>query len=179
MANLSKDKWIDLILNDKGNFELQKSEVSDVVDMSEVELASCEISNINLNNIDFTGSTFSETQFTNVNFADSDFTSCDFTRCRFVECDFTNTTLYGADFSYAEVHYCNFQHADMAGCILNEANLEESDFALSENLSACRFDEGTLWPDTDKLPEDFDSSYSYDLSSLQDEEDNQESDYMY
>ena len=38
MANLSKDKWIDLILNDKGNFELQKSEVSDVVDMSEVEL---------------------------------------------------------------------------------------------------------------------------------------------
>ena len=67
----------------------------------------------------------------------------------------------------------------MAGCIVNEANLEESDFALSENLSACRFDEGTLWPDTDKLPVDFGSSYSYDLSSLQDEEDNQESDYMY
>ena len=114
-----------------------------------------------------------------LNFADSDFTSCDFTRCRFVECDFTNTTLYGADFSYGEVHYCNFQDADMAGCILNEANLEDSDFALSENLSACRFDEGTIWPDTDKLPEDFDSSYSYDLSSLQDEEEHQESDYMY
>ena len=65
----------------------------------------------------------------------------------------------------------------MAGAILNEANLEESDFALSENLSACRFDEGTIWPDVDKLPEDFDSTYSYDLSSLQDEEDKSEPDY--
>ena len=65
----------------------------------------------------------------------------------------------------------------MAGAILNEANLEDTDFALSENLSACRFDEGTIWPDTDKLPEDFDSTYSYDLSSLQDEEEKSEADY--
>ena len=177
MANLSKDKWLDLILNNKGEYEAAKSQTDEILDLSEVEVLSYEISDVNLNNIDFTGSTFSETQFTNVNFTDSDFTSCDFTRCRFVECDFTNTTLYGADFSYAEVHYCNFQDADMAGAILNEANLEESDFALSENLSACRFDEGTIWPDTDKLPEDFDSTYSYDLSSLQDEEEKSEADY--
>ncbi|MDO5437340.1 MAG: pentapeptide repeat-containing protein [bacterium] len=179
MANLSKDKWIHLILNNKGEYETHKSEAAGVIDLSEVELLSYEISDVNLNNIDFTGSTFAETQFTNVNFSDSDFTSCDFTRCRFVECDFTNTVLYGADFSYAEVHYCNFQDADMAGAILNEANLEESDLVLSENLSACRFDEGTIWPDSDKLPEDFDSSYSYDLSSLKDDEEEQNSDYMY
>ena len=167
MANLSKDKWLDLILNNKGEYEAAKSQTDEILDLSEVEVLSYEISDVNLNNIDFTGSTFSETQFTNVNFTDSDFTSC----------DFTNTTLYGADFSYAEVHYCNFQDADMAGAILNEANLEDTDFALSENLSACRFDEGTIWPDTDKLPEDFDSTYSYDLSSLQDEEEKSEADY--
>lgn len=177
MTSLSKDKWIDLILNNKGEYEIRKAEISDITDLSEIELLSYEISDINMNNIDFTGSTFSETQFTNVNFTDSDFTSCDFTRCRFIECDFTNTTLYGADFSYAEVHYSNFQDADMAGAILNEANLENSDFALSENLSACRFDEGTIWPETDKLPEDFDSSYIYDLSSLQDEDEKSEADY--
>ena len=62
---------------------------------------------------------------------------------------------------------------------MNEASLEDSDFALSQNLSACRFDDGTIWPDADKLPEDFDSSYSYDLSSLKDDEDEQNSDYMY
>lgn len=177
MADLTKDKWTDLILNDKEGFEAHKS--AGVIDLSEVELLGCEISDLDLSNIDFTGSSFSETQFTNVNFSDSDFTSCDFTRCRFVECDFSNTVLYGADFSYSEIHYCNFQDADMAGCILNEANLEETDLVLAENLSACRFDEGTIWPDTDKLPEDFDSSYSYDLSSLKDDEEETNSDYMY
>lgn len=179
MTELSKDKWLDLLLNDKDGFEMHKSGATDVVDMSEIELASYEISDVSLDNMDFTGSSFAETQFTNVNFADSDFTSCDFTHCRFIECDFSNTVLYGADFSYSEVHYCNFQDADMAGAIMNEANLEDSDFALSQNLSACRFDDGTMWPDSDKLPEDFDSSYSYDLSSLKDDEEEQNSDYMY
>ncbi len=180
MSDTAKDKWVNLLLNNKDEFNKEKHEHSDIIDLSEVELTNCEISDVDLSNMDFTGSSFSETQFTNVNFSDTDFTSSDFTRCRFVECDFTNTTLYGADFSYSEIHYCNFQDADMAGAILNEANLEETDFVLSQNLSACRFDEGTIWPDADKLPEDFDSTYSYDLSSLKDDEENQgESDYMY
>lgn len=179
MSELSKDKWVDLLLCDKDGYEVHKSGAEGVIDLSEIEIASYEISDVNLDNIDFTGSSFAETQFTSVNFANSDFTSCDFTHCRFVECDFSNTILYGADFSYSEVHYCNFQDADMAGAILNEANLEESDFALSQNLQACRFDDGTMWPDTDKLPEDFDSSYSYDLSSLKDDEEEQSSDYLY
>ena len=46
---------------------------------------------------------------------------------------------------------------------------------MAENLSACRFDEETVWPDNEYLPEDFDSKYSSDLSSLQDEDDYQQS----
>ena len=45
------------------------------------------------------------------------------------------------------------------------------------NLSACRFDEDTVWPDPELLPEDFDAHYSADLSSLQDDEDVSISDY--
>ena len=87
--------------------------------------------------------------------------------------DFSGCILNGTNFSYATLNFCNFNEADMAGCVLNEAELTDSDFATSENLSACRFDEGTIWPDNDKLPEDFDSTYNYDLSSLQDEDENQ------
>jgi hypothetical protein len=48
---------------------------------------------------------------------------------------------------------------------------------MSENLSACRFDEETIWPDNEYLPEDFDTSYSSDLSSLRDDDDFEQSDY--
>ena len=44
-------------------------------------------------------------------------------------------------------------------------------------MSACRFDDETVWPDTDMLPEDFDSTYSDDLSSLKDDDDSTPSDY--
>ena len=49
--------------------------------------------------------------------------------------------------------------------------------AATENLNACRFDDSTIWPDSEYLPEDFDSTYSDDLSSLKDEDDYVESDY--
>ena len=66
---------------------------------------------------------------------------------------------------------------DMAGAIFQGAELANSDFSMSENLNACRFDEETVWPDNEYLPEGFDSDYASDLSSLQDEEDYAESDY--
>ena len=65
----------------------------------------------------------------------------------------------------------------MAGSIFQGAELTNTDFSMSENLSACRFDEDTVWPDNEYLPEEFDSSCSSDLSSLQDEDDFQQSDY--
>ncbi len=58
----------------------------------------------------------------------------------------------------------------MAGGVFLESDLTNSDFAGAYNLNACRFDEETIWPETEMLPEDFDSTYSDDLSALKDED---------
>ena len=65
----------------------------------------------------------------------------------------------------------------MAGANLSEADLTDSDLSTSENLGACRFDESTVWPDDEKLPEDFDSTYNYDLSSLREEDEGEQETY--
>ena len=70
-----------------------------------------------------------------------------------------------------------FNDADMAGCVFEESDLSNSDFSASLNMGACRFDDETVWPDNDMLPEDFDSTYSDDLSSLKDDDDSIPSDY--
>ena len=85
--------------------------------------------------------------------------------------------LNGTDFSYATVDYCNFSEADLAGAIMLDADFSNSDFSAAENLNAARFDDSTIWPDNEYLPEDFDTSYSDDLSSLKDDEEFEPSDY--
>ena len=65
----------------------------------------------------------------------------------------------------------------MAGAVFNESNLENSDFSAAENMDAVRFDESTIWPENDLLPEDFDTTYTRDLSSLEDDEDAVSHDY--
>ncbi len=168
-----KDELINLLLNNKDEFATKKAEMGDDIDLSESELSALDLSDLDLSNIDFSGAVFSESSIVGVNFSNCDLTSADFSRCKIEECDFSGCILNGTNFSYATLNFCNFNEADMAGCVLNEAELTDSDFATSENLSACRFDEGTIWPDNEKLPEDFDSTYNYDLSSLQDDEENQ------
>ena len=59
----------------------------------------------------------------------------------------------------------------MAGCILSESDLSNSDLTAALNLNAARYDEDTIWPDDDMLPEDFDGASHKDLSALQDDED--------
>ena len=176
----SKEELIELLLTNKEAFANKKTELKDEIDLSEAEMSSCSIHGADLSDIDFSGASFTESSLTDVNFSNCDLTSADFSRCRIEECDFSGCILNGTNFSYATLNFCNFNEADMAGCVLNEAELTDSDFTTSENLSACRFDEGTILPDNEKLPEDFDSTYNYDLSSLQDNEENsQNSGYEY
>ena len=164
MKKLSKDEIVNLILNNKDEFEALYKECNGEIDLRDV----------NFSNIDFTDATFAESALTNVNFTNCDLTSVNFSRATICECDFTEAILNGTDFSYASATYSNFTDSDMAGCVLNEADLSDSDFTASVNMSACRFDEGTIWPDAEKLPEDFDSTYNYDLSSLQDDSEQSE-----
>ena len=161
----SKDELIDLIINDADSFNEYVSENKDNgIDLSFV-------------NVDLTSSSFSDSHLLNVKFEECDMTSADFTRSNIAECDFSGSVLNGTDFSYAVLDYCNFNEADMAGAVFQESDLSNSDLSTSYNLNACRFDDGTAWPDSDMLPDNFDGMYSSDLSSLRDDEDESVSDY--
>lgn len=166
---MSKENLVSLILNNYREFEAQHKKDSNM-DITEADFSGSTIEEADFTNIDFSGSSFSECNLSNIKFIDCDLTSVDFSRAQVSECDFSGSILNGTSFNYASVNYCNFTDADMAGANFSEANLEDSDFSTSENLDSCRFDEGTVWPENEKLPEDFDCTYNYDLSTLRDDE---------
>ena len=171
---LSKEELANLLSND---IEAFNNEIRGGADLSEMDFSNLVLDGAIFDNVDLTSSSFADSQLTDVKFLGCDLTSVDFTRSNLVECAFNESVLNGTDFSYANVDYCNFADADLAGAIVREADLTNSDFSMSENLNACRFDDTTVWPDSDYLPEDFDSSYSDDLSSLKDDDDFEQSDY--
>ena len=174
---LSKEELTDLLLSDIQQFNEEVKNNSNGLDLSETDLSGVNLNGAEFVNVDLTSSSFADSHLTEVKFENCDLTSVDFTRAEIVECGFNESVLNGTDFSYSKVDYCNFSDADMAGAIFQGADLSDSDFSMSENLSACRFDEETIWPDNEYLPEDFDTKYSSDLSSLQDDDDYQHSDY--
>lgn len=174
---LSKEELINLAYTniEAFNEEIRKSNGN--IDLSETDFSSSNLEGAEFINVDLTSSTFSDSHLSEVKFEGCDLTSVDFTRAEIVECSFNESVLNGTDFSYSKVDYCNFLDADMAGSVFQGAELTNSDLSMAENLNACRFDEETVWPDNEYLPEDFDTKYSSDLSSLQDDDDYQQSDY--
>ncbi len=174
---LSKDELIDLLGNDVKTFNQEIKACNGTVDFSETDFSGINVSGAEFFNLDLTSSSFADSHLAEVKFEGCDLTSVDFTRAELIECSFSESVLNGTDFSYSTVNYGNFTDADLAGAIFQGADLTNSDFSASENLNACRFDEETIWPDNEYLPEDFDSNYSSDLSSLRDEDDYENSDY--
>lgn len=167
----TKDELITLLVENVEEFNNYVEENNNGIDLTEVDLSNITIADAVFHNIDLSSTTFSDSHFTNVKFENCDLSSADFTRSNLEECSFNNSILNGTDFSYAVINYCNFNEADMAGTVLQESDLTDSDLSTSYNLNACRFDDGTIWPDDDMLPEDFDGLYSSDLSSLKDDDD--------
>ena len=174
---LTKEELAELLTDNVESFNEEIKKISGGADLSETDFSNINVDGAVFYNADLTSSSFADARLTNVTFDGCDLTSVDFTRANLIECSFTESVLNGADFSYATVEYGNFSDADMAGAIFQSADLTNSDFTTSENLNACRFDEDTVWPDNEYLPEDFDTSYSSDLSSLRDEDDYEQSDY--
>ena len=167
----TKDELITLLVEDVEEFNNYVEKNNNGIDLTEVDLSNITVADAVFHNIDLSSTTFSDSHFTNVKFENCDLSSADFTRSNLEECSFNNSILNGTDFSYAVINYCNFNEADMAGAVLQESDLTDSDLSTSYNLNACRFDDGTIWPDDDMLPEDFDGLYSSDLSSLKDDDD--------
>lgn len=174
---LSKEELVNLVNKNIMAFNDEIKSTKGGVDLSETDFSNSNLEGAEFINVDLTSSSFADSHLTEVKFEGCDLTSVDFTRANIIECSFNESVLNGTDFSYAKVDYCNFSDADLAGAVLQGADLTNSDLSMAENLNACRFDEETVWPDNEYLPEDFDSKYSSDLSSLQDEDDYEQSDY--
>lgn len=172
---LSKEELANLLIEDVEAFNSRLG--GKAVDLTEMDFSGINVEGAVFDNVDLTSSSFADSNLTEVKFLGCDLTSVDFNRANLVECAFNESVLNGTDFSYAKVDYCNFTEADLAGAILRDADLSNSDFSASENLNASRFDDTTVWPDNEYLPEDFDSTYSDDLSSLKDDEDYEQPDY--
>lgn len=176
MSNYTKEELYALIKKSPLEFNEWKA-TQEEVDLSETDFSYLTLNNIDFSNVDLNASSFADTHLSVINFSGADLTSVDFTRAVVLETDFSEALLSGADFSYAKVSYGNFTDADLAGAVFQESDLTNSDFAGAYNLNACRFDEETIWPEADMLPEEFDASYSDDLSSLKDEDDSQIEEY--
>lgn len=178
MSDYTKEELYNLIKKSPQEFNEWKAGQGDV-DLSEMDFSYLTLSNLDFSGVDLNASSFADTHLTTINFSGADLNSVEFTRASVVESDFTEALLSGADYSYATLSYCNFTDADMAGGVFQETDLSNSDLAGSYNLNACRFDEETIWPEPVMLPEDFDSTYSDDLSSLKDDEDGEAGEYQY
>ncbi len=169
MSDYSKEDLYNLIKASPQRFNEWKKGQEEI-DLSEMNFSYCILNNVDFSEVDLNSSSFADAHLTSINFNNSDLTSVDFTRATVLECDFSEALLTGADYSYASINYCNFPGADMAGGVFQESELSNSDFAGCFNLNACRFDEETIWPEPEMLPEDFDATYSDDLSLLKDDE---------
>ena len=167
---LSKEDLSEMLVNNVEEFNNAMDGTE--IDLSELDFSNNTIESAKFDNVDFTSSTFADSKLVEVSFTNCDLTSVDFNRATLVECTFNDSVLNGTDFSFATADYCNFADADLAGAIFRDADLSSSDLSGAENLNACRFDDTTIWPDNENMPDDFDSSYTDDLSSLKDEEEN-------
>lgn len=67
-------------------------------------------------------------------------------------------------------HRCGCFEADFS-----DSDCSESDFTVSINMSLCKFDGYTVWPDSSNLPDDFDSEYVAD--SIEEDDDVPSGDY--
>ena len=167
---LSKEDLSEMLINNVEEFNNAMDGTE--IDLSELDFSNNTIESAKFDNVDLTSSTFADSKLVEVSFTNCDLTSVDFNRATLVECTFNDSVLNGTDFSFATADYCNFADADLAGAIFRDADLSSSDLSGAENLNACRFDDTTIWPDNENMPDDFDSSYTDDLSSLKDEEEN-------
>ena len=177
MSEYTKEEIYELVKTSPQKFNEWKADQNEEIDLSECDFSYVTLDGVDFSDVDLNASSFADSHLSLVKFNNADLTAAEFTRATVLECDFSEALLPGAECSYAIIHYCNFTDADMAGVVFMEADLSNSDFAGSFNMSACRFDEETIWPEAIMLPEDFDSTCNDDLSSLRDDEDGVSEEY--
>lgn len=178
---MKKEDLLQLLKNGSINeFNENRSyDESELLDLTELDLRGCEIKRANLSYCDLTGSDLSDMYLKSIKFDGSDLTSVDFTGSTLKSCFFSSSVLNGVKFKNTELMQCEFEEADFSGADLSSSDVSSCDLSATENLTECIFDESTVWPADDMLPEDFETTYQHDLSSLRDEEDDFATNYDY
>ena len=159
----TKETAIEILLNG-GISEFNEARTYDedeLLDLSEVDFTGFNLIGANLSFADLNGVNFSEIELQGVNFSGSDLTASSFLRASIVDTDFTGAILNGAIFAGSSCQ-ANFTDADVSGADFSDGDFLESDFTLAVNMSMCKFDKYTVWPDSSNLPDDFDSEYVVD-----------------
>ena len=146
-------------------------------DLTESDFSGAEADGAIFKEHDLSGSDFSEAVLSNSSFEGCDLSSATFARADLTGIMFNNAILNGTKFNNANIASCDFTDADLSGADFSEADLSDSDLTLALNLNQCSFNKYTVWPDSDKLPSDFDSDYQEDLASLNDDEVDNNPDY--
>jgi len=156
----TKETAIEILVSGdiKGFNEKRPYDENNLLDFSELDFTEVDLAGANLSLADLNGANFTEMELENVDFSGSDLTSASFIRANIIECDFSGANLNGANFASANC-YANFADADLSGADFSDGDFAESDFTLSINMSMCKFDKYTTWPDASDLPDDFDSTY--------------------
>ena len=161
-----------------GDIEQFNSEIADFSeDLTESDFSGIEAEGANFKEHDLSGSDFSETMLDSANFDGCDLSSATFARAELRGVSFSGAILNGTKFNNSTIYACDFTDADLSGADFSEADLSDSDLSLSLNMNQCAFNKYTVWPDSDKLPSDFESDYQEDLASLNDDESEGNQDY--
>lgn len=155
--------------------EARPYDEDELLDLSEVDFTGFNLIGANLSFADLNGANFAEMELEGVNFSGSDLTAASFLRANIVDTDFTGATLNGTVFVGSSCQG-NFADADVSGADFFDGDFSESDFTLSVNMSLCKFDNYTVWPDSSNLPDDFDSEYVPD-SVIDEDDDTPSGDY--
>jgi uncharacterized protein YjbI with pentapeptide repeats len=157
---LTKDTALELL--EQGNIEEFNTQrpygKEDLFDLSEVDFTGISLSGVNLSYADLNGADFTEVEMDCIDFSNSDLTSASFARANLTECEFSGANLNGAFFVGANC-FASFADADLSGADFSAGDFSESDFTLALNMSMCKFDSDTVWPDSSDLPDDFDAEF--------------------
>lgn len=176
----NKEELVSLLESqDFERFNELVKEADGKIDFSETDFSGMTLELVNFVNMDLNGCNFQGATLSEVDFSSSDLTSANFSRSELKEVKFNNAILNGTHFDSASILSCDYADADTSGADFSNSDLTGSDFTLSVNLEQCKFDTDTIWPDSDQLPEDFDTKYIHDLSEFNDDEDEVTSDSYY
>jgi len=169
---MTKERLIELL---KSGIVEEFNELKDTfesdLDLSENDFSQVELYGAKLSEIDFSGCDFSETNLEQVNFSKCNLSTADFTRSNLTDVNFSESVLSGAKFNNSSHTLSDFADCDLCGADFSESDLGNSDLTLSVNITSCKYDKDTIWPESDKLPYDFEPSYESDLALLEDDDD--------